>query len=91
MVLDGRPTVRHPEGEEELEVGDVVCFVVGPRGAHKVTNRAADPVRVLMLSTLQMPAVAVYPDSDKVGVFTEDGGRLLVPRSSGVDYWEGEA
>jgi hypothetical protein len=42
-----------------------------------------------MLSTKAKTSVAVYPDSDKVGVFTEDL-RLLVPRSAGVDYWEGE-
>jgi hypothetical protein len=25
-VLAGRPTLRHPDGEDELEPGDVVCF-----------------------------------------------------------------
>src|SRR5439155_12347310 len=26
IVLEGRPTVRHPGGEEELDPGDIVCF-----------------------------------------------------------------
>jgi uncharacterized cupin superfamily protein len=91
IVLTGRPLVRHPEGENQLEPGDVVCFPAGPEGAHKVTNSADASVdaRVLMISTLQEPSVAVYPDSDKVGVFVDDL-RLLVRRDSGVDYWEGE-
>jgi uncharacterized cupin superfamily protein len=91
IVLAGRPLVRHPEGENQLEPGDVVCFPAGPEGAHKVTNSADASVdaRVLMISTLQEPSVAVYPDSDKVGVFVDDL-RLLVRRDSGVDYWEGE-
>jgi uncharacterized cupin superfamily protein len=92
LVLDGRPTLRHPEGEDELERGDVVCFPVGPEGAHKVTNRTDSPVRFLMLSTQSEPAVAVYPDSDKIGVWPGDRrDHVLVRRESGVDYWDREA
>jgi hypothetical protein len=44
-----------------------------------------------MLSTRREPAVAVYPDSDKVGVFTDDpGASVMVRRTSSVDYWDGE-
>ena len=89
IVLEGTPTLRDPDGEHELAPGDLVCFPTGPEGAHKVTNRAAERVLVAMLSTKAKTSVAVYPDSDKVGVFTEDI-RLLVPRSAGVDYWHGE-
>lgn len=91
MVLDGRPTLRHPEGEEELERGDVVCFPVGPEGAHKVTNRTDGTVRVLFLSTKHEPSVAVYPDSDKIGVWPGDKrDHILVRRESVVDYWDRE-
>jgi uncharacterized cupin superfamily protein len=91
IVLDGRVAVRTPEGEEELERGDVVCFPEGADGAHKVVNRATEPAHVLMLSTRREPAVAVYPDSDKVGVFTDDpGASVMVRRASTVDYWDGE-
>jgi uncharacterized cupin superfamily protein len=91
IVLAGRPTVRHPEGEDELAAGDVVCFPAGPGGAHKTINRSEEPARILFVSTRRMPAVAVYPDSDKIGVFTEERrDDLLVRRESGVDYWDGE-
>jgi uncharacterized cupin superfamily protein len=91
IVLDGRVAVRTPEGEEELEEGDVVCFVEGPEGAHAMINRGTETAHFLMLSTRRAPAVAVYPDSDKVGVFTDDpGARVMVRRSSSVDYWDGE-
>jgi uncharacterized cupin superfamily protein len=91
LVLDGKLTVRHPDGEDELAAGDLVCFPAGPDGAHKLTNRGTDTVRMLIISTANMPAVAVYPDSDKIGVFTE-GRRdnVMVRRSSDVDYWDGE-
>ena len=92
IVLDGRVAVRTPEGEEELERGDVVCFREGPEGAHKMVNRTSEIARVLMLATCRAPAVAVYPDSDKVGVFSEDpGASVMVRRTSAVDYWDGEA
>ena len=55
VVLRGRATLRSPEGEHELEEGDVVCFRRGPEGAHQVRNAGDAPVRVLMLSTMLMP------------------------------------
>jgi uncharacterized cupin superfamily protein len=91
IVLAGVLTVRHPEGEDELEAGDVVCFRAGPEGAHKLTNRGAEPVRMLIVSTRTFPAVAVYPDSDKIGVFTEGrADNIMVRREAGVGYWDGE-
>jgi uncharacterized cupin superfamily protein len=91
LVLAGRLTVRHPEGEDELEAGDLVCFPAGPAGAHKLTNNGDEPVRMLIVSTANLPAVAVYPDSDKIGVWTP--GRtdnIMVRRESGVDYYDRE-
>ena len=92
IVLQGRLTLRHPGGEDELEPGDVVCFPVGPDGAHKLTNKGAEVVRVLLLSTKIDPSVAVYPDSDKIGVWPDADRRdhILVRRESGVDYWDRE-
>jgi uncharacterized cupin superfamily protein len=84
--------VRTPEGEQTLSPGDVVCFPAGPDGAHKV-SAGTEEARVIIMSDPTTPAVAVYPDSDKVGVFTafEPDRRRLFPRSAGVDYYDGEA
>ncbi len=91
LVVVGRPTLRHPGGEEELEPGDLICFPEGPEGAHKVTNATDETARIMILSTKASPAVAVYPDSDKVGVFTEDqADDVMVRRESDVDYWDRE-
>jgi uncharacterized cupin superfamily protein len=92
LVLSGRPALRHPEGTDQLEEGDIVCFPSGPEGAHAVTNDAGETVRVLMFSNRCEPAASVYPDSGKVGVWTGNkDDDLMVERSSGVDYWHGEA
>jgi uncharacterized cupin superfamily protein len=91
IVFEGRPTLRRPQGEEELAPWDVVCFPPGAEGAHKVTNRTDETIKVLMFSTRIEPAVAVYPDSDKIGVWPGDrSDHVLVKRSSAVDYYDGE-
>ena len=91
LVLAGTATVRTPEGIEQLEPFELVFFPIGPDGAHQVRNDTDAPVRVLMWSEVVHPAVSVYPDSDKIGIFTADKrDNILVERSSGVDYFHGE-
>jgi uncharacterized cupin superfamily protein len=92
LVLDGRPTLRTPQGTEQLAPDDFAFFVTGPDGAHQVRNETDDTVRVLMWSTISFPAAAGYPDSDKIGIFTGDPAQdVMVRRSSNVAYFDGEA
>jgi uncharacterized cupin superfamily protein len=92
LVLEGRPTLRTPDGERELRPGDLVAFPEGPTGAHGAVNGSGEIARVLMLSTTRRPAVAVYPDSDKLAIWRlpSDGDEIIVERSAGVEYWKGE-
>jgi uncharacterized cupin superfamily protein len=91
LVIRGHPTVRTPEGSEVLEPWDVVCFPRGPEGAHLIRNDTEDQVRVLMFSSIVYPTVTVYPDSDKLAAWTGNkDDDLIVKRSSGVGYFEGE-
>ena len=91
LVIEGRPTVRTPEGSEQLEPFEVAFFPKGPAGAHQIRNDTETAVRVLMWSTLVYPTATAYPDSDKVAVWTgdkaEDG---MFVRASNVDYFHGE-
>jgi uncharacterized cupin superfamily protein len=91
LVLDGNPTLRHPGGSDVLDPWDVVSFPRGPEGAHAVRNETERIAKVLMFSTVVVPTATVYPDSDKVGIWTGDPETdLLVRRESGVDYYDGE-
>ncbi|HWG08260.1 MAG TPA: cupin domain-containing protein [Solirubrobacteraceae bacterium] len=92
LVLEGEVVLRSPDGEQQLARGDLVCFAPGPAGAHKVGNRSEQPARVLMFSSAHEPAVAVYPDSDKIGVWPgNDEDRVMLHRSDGhVEYYDGE-
>jgi len=91
LVLEGRPSLRHPGGTIALAPWDVTCFPLGPDGAHAVGNETAETARVLMFSEVRHPAATVYPDSGKVGVWT--GNReddLMALKSSAVPYFTGE-
>jgi uncharacterized cupin superfamily protein len=91
LVLEGRPTLRDPDGTTALEPWDLVMFPTGPEGAHGLRNETDETVRVIMYSTVTTPAISVYPDSDKVGIWTGNkADDMIAPRSSGVEYFHGE-
>jgi uncharacterized cupin superfamily protein len=89
IVISGTATLRTPDGEVALNPGDVTCFPAGPTGAHSVSNRAEEPLRVAMISTKNEFGIAEYPDSDKVGVWA-GGTHYMLRRSAHLDYWDGE-
>ena len=91
LVVRGRPTLRTPEGENELQEGDIVAFPRGDEGLHQVINRTDAPIRVLMLSTLIAPDLIHYADSGKFGARSVKGERVLLSRPGPMlDYWDGE-
>jgi uncharacterized cupin superfamily protein len=92
LVLAGHPTLRTPAGSERLDPWDVARFPKGPEGAHGIRNESDEPARVLMFSTVVTPTATVYPDSDKVGLWTgEDETSIMVRRDAAVGYFDGES
>lgn len=94
IVLSGRPTLRTPSGERDLERGEAVRFPVGDSGAHQISNSTPETVTFLAISSHGRPDVVVYPGSDGVGVgerLPRGGGlRAFFRRGDAVKYWEGE-
>lgn len=88
VVLSGRPTLRTPEGERELEPWDCAFCPTGEDGAHKLTNNTDEPARLFIWSNHLAVATSVYPDSGKVGAWPP--GKLF-RLDAAVDYWDGEA
>jgi uncharacterized cupin superfamily protein len=95
FVIAGRPTLRTPDDERELEPGEVVSFLSGRRGAHQVVNRGDAPARVLIVSTKIYPEVVEHPDSHKIVAMTapleETSTVLAFRRDDAVDVTEGES
>jgi uncharacterized cupin superfamily protein len=71
VVLEGIPRLYTLEGSRELAHGDVVAFLPGRRGAHRITNESQRCARVLFVSTMEWPEVVEYPERDEVYVRTE--------------------
>jgi uncharacterized cupin superfamily protein len=100
-VLAGEGTLRTPDGDRSLAPGDYVACPAGEAGAHRVRvdEDAGEPLRCLVLSTMDEPDVARYPDSGKIGVFagSAPGGEDERTISSyfreddDVDYWLDES
>lgn len=92
LVLEGAVLVRTPTGEQKLTAGEIACFAPGPTGAHKVSNHSERAAKIVMFSSAREPAVAVYPDSDKIGVWPgNDEDRVMLRRDDGqLEYYDGE-
>ena len=96
IVLSGTPTLRTPDGERELATGELASFPIGEGGAHKVSSRGDEQSRVLIVSEMNEPEVAVYPDSGKVMAREQAPGtpatgvRAIFRLDDGVGYWDGE-
>jgi uncharacterized cupin superfamily protein len=91
LVVDGMLVLRAPDGEHTLQRGDLIRFPAGPDGAHKLMNRSDSPARTLMFSSSRVPAVSVYPDSDKIGVWSgNEADELIFKRGTAVPWSEGE-
>ena len=72
LVLSGTPTVRGPDGERRLAVGDLAFCPLGADGLHALENHSDEPARVLLLSSKVSPDVTERPDEALVGVFAGD-------------------
>ncbi|HVN00399.1 MAG TPA: cupin domain-containing protein [Caulobacteraceae bacterium] len=74
IVLHGRPTLRTPKGERQLDEGEVVVFRRGPEDAHKCSNDTDAPVRYLMVSNNASPDAVEYPEDGLLSVmaYTRD-------------------
>lgn len=85
FVIAGEPTLRTDDGadgERVLARGEVVSFPPGRAGTHQILNRAAEPARVLICSTNDLPEVAEQVETGLTVVLTSEYDRLY---SDGTD------
>ncbi len=94
LLLEGELDLRTPAGTERLTTGALACFATGPEGAHRVATpgQARGPARFAMFSSAAEPAVCVYADTGKVGVFVPGGAdnMLVRPADGRAEYYEDE-
>ena len=89
-IISGMGILKTPEGEVEVNAGDLLFFPAGEQGAHKLTNSSDSlPLVYIDFDTLADPNVCVYPDSNKVGIYGKDL-RKIYHLEDNVDYYDRE-
>lgn len=89
-IISGEGILKTPRGEKTVSAGDLLFFPTGPEGAHKLTNSSETENLVYIdFDVVHDIDIAVYPDSDKIGVWGM-GINKIFPQSANVDYYDGE-
>lgn len=89
-IISGQGILKTPEGEKAVGPGELLFFPAGPEGAHKLTNCSEKDMLVYIdFDAVHDLDVAVYPDSDKIGIWGKGINRIY-PMDGNVDYYDGE-
>lgn len=89
-IISGEGILKTPGGDRKVSAGELLFFPTGPEGAHKLTNGSETEKLVYIdFAVVHDVDIAVYPDSDKIGVWGM-GINKLYPQSGDVDYYDGE-
>ena len=89
-IISGWGILKTPEGERKVSAGELIFFPAGEAGAHKLTNGSETENLVYIdFDVTHDLDVAVYPDSDKIGIWGM-GINKIFPQSAEVDYYDGE-
>ena len=82
--------MKTPDGERKVVAGDLLFFPSGKNGAHKLTNSSESKSLVYIdFDVIYSVNVAVYPDSEKVGIWSDNVTKIL-PLNSELSYFDGE-
>lgn len=91
FIVRGSGTLRYGSESRRIRAGDVICCPTGgPETAHQIINDTDAELAYLSISTMHKVEICEYPDSNKLGLFSE-GLRHLARRGDSLDYWVDEA
>ena len=98
IVTKGNGTLRYGDEEIPLGEGDYVHLPAASGMAHHMINTSDQDLEYFCLSSIVMPEVVLYPDSNKLGAISfaasTDGKDLqrtaAFLRNDPVGYWDGE-
>lgn len=79
ILIEGRPTLRTPEGNRVLELGEVVHFKKGSEGAHQIINDTDEVVCLVMVSNQASPDAVEYSDQGMLSVMARTNSQLGEP------------
>lgn len=90
FIVKGSGTLRYGDETKKIRAGDFICCPVGgPETAHQIINDSAAELCYISVSTMMPAEICEYPDSKKIGVFS-NGLRHMTHPADHVDYWKDE-
>jgi len=94
-ILQGEATLRLGTDEIAVSSGTFIACPPGPDYPHQLINTSANNLHYLVVSTMEYPEIAEYPDSKKIGAYaaaaSQGGFRALYKKDANVPYFEGES
>lgn len=89
-IISGEGVLKTPDGERNVTTGDLLYFPADANGAHKLTNSSdSATLTYIDFDTVNDIDVALYPDSDKIGIWGM-GIDKVYKADDDVDYYDGE-
>ena len=89
-ILSGEGLLKSPNGEEPVRAGELLFFPAGSGGAHRLTNTShSENLVYIDFDVVHDLDVAVYPDSNKIGIWGKDVNRVY-RADDNVDYYTDE-
>ena len=89
-ILSGSGSLKTPDGYKDVSAGDFLFFPANEKGAHKLTNTSENEMLIYLdFDTYNDLEVAVYPDSNKIGIWGR-GVRKIFKADQDVDYFKDE-
>lgn len=89
-IISGSGLLKTPNGCKNVSAGDFLFFPANEKGAHKLTNSSESEMLIYIdFDTSNDLEVLFYPDSGKIGVWSE-GINKLFKANQQVEYYDGE-
>jgi uncharacterized cupin superfamily protein len=94
-ILAGTGSLQLGDQVVTVVAGDFIALPAGAAHAHQLANQGTEPLRYFAVSTMNVPDVVHYPDSNKLMTIEgrgPDGKPLggVYPEAAAIDYWTGE-
>ena len=89
-IISGEGLLKCPEGEKPFRAGDLIFCPSGAEGAHRLTTTSdSEPLVYLDFDTVAGLDACVYPDSNKVAVWSPTLNKVYRAEDN-VDYYDRE-
>jgi len=71
-IISGKGKLRTFYGEKDVKAGDVICFPVGEKGVHAISNASdTEPLVYIDFASNPKTDIAIEPDTNQVAVYGE--------------------